>query len=195
MKTYDLKTAFSLIELLIVIAIMSILMALVLPATNSLLNASKLDHNGRRIADEILLARQKSLSLNRNVGVRFIRKVENQNYTAVQVFISTEDGVSESAVGRPVTLDEGLSIQTEHTLSPIFSKTKPETTVTDNSLGKIAYTSFRIRPNGETDIDSAISSSFFTLVLDSAYKPGTTPNNYYTVQIDPTTSRANTYRP
>src|SRR5579862_795239 len=65
------KHGFTLIELLLVIAIIGMLMTLVVPAVNSISGGSQLTQAAQMVGSELELARQRALSRNRMVEVRF----------------------------------------------------------------------------------------------------------------------------
>jgi prepilin-type N-terminal cleavage/methylation domain-containing protein len=63
--------AFSLLELLIVIAILAMLSSVTVAGFNSIVASSRMDLAGRIVVDEIALARQMAVSRNENVLLRF----------------------------------------------------------------------------------------------------------------------------
>ncbi len=68
--------AFSLLEILAVVAILEILMVLVAPAIVSSLGSSNLNKAGQTIGDQIALARQEALTRNREVQIRFLPRLQ-----------------------------------------------------------------------------------------------------------------------
>lgn len=65
------RRAFTLIEMLVVVAIMAILMSLVAPSVVSLMQSGNLNKSAETLTDELNYARQIALSQNRDVEVRF----------------------------------------------------------------------------------------------------------------------------
>ncbi len=71
------RRAFSLLELLVVMAIIAIIAALTLPAFNNLGRAQSLSSAGSNLLDQFALARQTAVAQNRVVEVRFYKRREN----------------------------------------------------------------------------------------------------------------------
>lgn len=67
------RSAFSLVELLVVVAVIAIIISFAIPAANSMLKGSQLTQGSQALGDQIAFARQAALSHNRPVEVRFYR--------------------------------------------------------------------------------------------------------------------------
>jgi uncharacterized protein (TIGR02596 family) len=97
---------FSLIELLVVCAIIAVIVGFTIPAATTLIKGSQLTQAAQIVSDQIGLARQLALSKNRSVEVRFYRfgdketpgessdNPENGKYRAFQCFEITESGAA-----------------------------------------------------------------------------------------------------
>ena len=73
-KAHSLKSrAFSLVELLVVIAVIAIVAGYAVPAVTTMLKGSQLTQGSQMVVDQIALARQTALSRNRSVEVRFYK--------------------------------------------------------------------------------------------------------------------------
>ncbi len=77
------NTAFTLIEMLVVVALMLIFLSLAVPAVSSVLAGVNLGRGGQQIADQIMLGRQNALTRNCSVEVRFIRPRRTANHRAI----------------------------------------------------------------------------------------------------------------
>ena len=65
--------AFSLVELLVVMAVIAIVAGFAVPAVTTMLKGSQLTQGSQMVVDQIALARQTALSRNRSVEVRFYK--------------------------------------------------------------------------------------------------------------------------
>lgn len=107
MKAPSLRTrAFSLIELVVVIAVLAILAAFSVPAVTSMLQGSSLTQASQLLVDQVNLARQLALSKNTIIEVRFYRygdpdtpgedvtKPEDGQFRAMQLFEVLTNGAA-----------------------------------------------------------------------------------------------------
>lgn len=205
------REAFSLVELLVVIAIMVVLLALVLPATGTLMKSMNIGRAGSMIGDEFNFARQTALSRNRDVEIRFYKlgskmDANDKKFRAMRSFIA--DG-TDSTKSQPlsrlkrlpetifITDDAKYSTLLDHTNSSRSGLTKSNELIAGENL---EYVSFLFRANGETSLKPVtppLGNWFLTLYAENAVTNGPTglPANYFTAQIDPVTGRMRTYRP
>jgi uncharacterized protein (TIGR02596 family) len=100
------RSAFSLVELLIVVAIIGIIAGFGVPAVQGVLRGSALTQASSQLTDNLALARQHAISRNRTVEVRFYRFGDPEvpgetasdpssgSFRALQYFEVNETGVS-----------------------------------------------------------------------------------------------------
>lgn len=185
---------FSLVELLIVVAIMSVLLLLTIPAFNAVLEANKITEGARLVTGELDTASQLASARNRTIEVRLIRKPGDTYFTAIQLW--WPDGVF-SPAGRAVGLPTPLVILGDNTLSPLpgtdgmFAGTMPA----GGTYGGNPYTAFRIRASGMVEPFPTSRAAFYLTLAPDRYAGGGTPINYATLQINPDTGRTMMYRP
>ncbi len=189
--------AFSLIELLIVIAIMAIMVSLSIPAMNSIAQGNGVNRAGQTIGDMIILGRQEAVAKNRDVEVRIINASANQagsgGLIAVQLWELTDTSARPlSKVGR---LPEGIAVSSNASLSPLLKADNSVSSGTTNfgSLGNCGYMAFKIRANGMLSSSVTMSNNFLTIGASSDTQ--SPPANYYTIRVNPVTGRVNIYRP
>jgi uncharacterized protein (TIGR02596 family) len=214
------RGAFTLLELLTVMAIMGILLYLAVPASVSLQQSSNLSLAGQVVADQIAVAREMAASSNRTVEIRFVSPTTwsalgSPNYTgyhALQLWAPNEAGVS-SPADRLITLPDGVEISVNSTLSPLLSTPASGYTAATMPSGATAgstYVPISIRPTGtvlipkpptvtsSTSEDNANNRApyYFLTILPVRYDSATTvPKNYSMLQVNPDTGRTQTYRP
>ncbi len=203
-------------ELLVVLAIMSLLIFLVAPVATSLQESAKLDYAGQIVADQLAVARQYAASSNQTVYVRFIVPSTStyHGYTALQLWRPDPSNPGQFlAVDRAIKFPDGIEISANSTLSPLVS------TLVSGSSGTMptgsnypgAFVSFAIRPDGNVavpvsptgvNVTTATNAayqflpSFFLTLLAVRYDTSTTlPKNYVTIQVNPDTARAQIFRP
>lgn len=187
------RRAFSLVELLVVIVIMSILIAAAVPALNSVARGSNLNRAGQMVGDQIALARLAAVGRNREVQVRLYELSNgfDAGWRGIQVWRMEQSATGSIGVpaSRFILLPEGVLIEPDR--SPLLGA---DVTVSGTnafpSHGNVSYRGFRFRPNGA--MSAGVSASNNYLTLRQAEGGGA---NYYTVQVDPLTGKTTVYRP
>ena len=181
MKTKAHSTAsraFSLVELLVVIAVIAIIAGYAVPAVTSMLKGSQLTQGSQMVVDQIALARQTALSRNRSVEVRFykyadpetpgedLEKQDTWLFHGLQTFEILDNGVALplGTVQRlPVNVimhEKELStlINGRRDASGKFSvpgNTDPGIPGMPSGIAvkdQYVYTAFRFLPDGSTDL-------------------------------------------
>lgn len=188
---------FSLIELLVVVAIISILMVVAMPAINSIGRGREMEVAAIQISDAIALARQTALSKNRPTEVRFYshpgRMDPTQAYRTLQVFTVQDDGTSQP-LARPTRLPDSLAISDDTAWSSLLAPGTLEELSATNipGIGSVNRTQIlRFRSNGRTGLLN-LNNNYHLTILPM---PTVQTNNFATVQIDPLTGRTRTFRP
>lgn len=190
--------AFSLLEVLAVLAVFTILISLVAPAASSVLRGSHLAQAGRTLNEQLTLARQLALSRNCRIEVRFYSltqpgETSPGKFRALQLFEVRDTGNAAPA-GKIVRLPESVIIDSGDTLSTLLnsSRTPPAGTVTEYPCRV-----FRFLPDGSTDL-SALGTEKWFLTLHAG-KDGDqlrlSPVNFITLQLEPANGNIRTFRP
>jgi uncharacterized protein (TIGR02596 family) len=202
---HNFRRAFSLMELLVVVAIMGVMSVLTVPSITSTLRATRITSTGQLLLDELKFARQTAVSRNVPVEVRFYKLPDyNQAasstptvYRAMQCFL-IQNGVA-TALTPPKFLPNPVIFSTVATDSPFFTSTDHAelAAASGTSLPGYPNTSWRYRcfqfaPHGSADLLS--SENFFTVVLenDKSLSQGA---NFFTVQVNPISGAVQWYRP
>lgn len=193
-----MKSAFSLVEMLVVVAIIAILGAIVLPGFTSVAAGSNLTRAERAVADQMALARQEAAGRHREVQVRFLWRSDSpEGYRGIQLWVPTPRDVTRYVpYSRTVWLPDGTLLSSSTALSPLLAAaTIPETTTNLPGLGSTKFTGFRFRPGGATDLPFHSSSNFVTVVRESDASATAPPANFAVIQLDPVNGRVRTFRP
>lgn len=198
--------AFSLVEILVVIAIMVVLLAIAVPASSSLLGGMNMGRSAGIIADELNFARQTALSRNRDVEVRFYKVASKVGggegrFRAVQSFlIEGLDPAGWKPMSRVKVLPEPIMISDDAAYSSLLKPPSGSGGITQGNEnlpghGNSDYVSFLFRANGGTSLKPVTEKWFMTLLSEKSADQSGLPANYFTVQVDPVTGRTRSYRP
>jgi uncharacterized protein (TIGR02596 family) len=195
--------AFTLVELLAVIAIILLLASLSVTAFNKIGDAKSLSSAANTLSDQLNLARQTALSRNCQAEIRFYELPHgdgSRTWRAVQIFTMI-DGTA-SATGKPVYFPAPICIAGSSVLSSllddsradIMSGTGSEVNFRLPGIGlDYRYRAFRFKPDGTTSLASSV---FVTLCLASAkLRDDEPPPHWMTVQVDSVNGRARTFHP
>jgi len=191
-------TAFSLVELLVVLAIVSVLAVLATPALMSTLASSKLNSASQTVADSVTLARQEAVAKDRNVQVRFYNLTTGtfQGWRAIQVVRveQTSSGSTLVPVTKVRLLPDGVIVSPMSALSPLLTADSAISgAITLPVYGNASYSGFYFLPSGS--VENALSSANNFITIQNASAPGSPPADYSTVQVNPVTGKVITYRP
>jgi uncharacterized protein (TIGR02596 family) len=200
------RRAFSLVEMLVVIAIMFVLMAVMIPASSSLMGGMNIGRSAGMVTDELNFARQTALSRNRDVEVRFYRmgsKMDgnDKQFRAFRSFLI--DGVDPAGwkpLSRVKQLPEPIIISADSSFSTLLDTGGGHSGLTSSNetlpgVGSTDYVSFLFRANGGTSLKPVTEKWFLTLFSQKAKAESGLPANYFTAQVDPVTGRTRSYRP
>lgn len=195
---------FSLVELVVVVAIVTALVVLAAPYTLSAIRSASLTSAGDTMNQTLSQAQQRALTENRPVGVDFYFYPKDGISACHAVQVVTYDPVTNTAtpLEAPVFWQNGRAVLLNGALSPLFSGTfAPSDTGTASMkpFSTLGATFKRVLfyPDGSTALRTPLGQSYVTLISVGDYKQDikTAPANYYTIQIDPVTGRTRAYRP
>jgi uncharacterized protein (TIGR02596 family) len=189
--------AFSLIELLAVMAVIVVLMALTIPAFNRMARSSSLSTAGQSLVDALNLARQTAVTKNVNVEVRLYElpsslDKNDMRYRALQVFLidPTESDPEKrlKPVTRIIRFPEPVVMSDTPGTSSILDNNSDTTNkwALPEVGANYKYASFLFRPTGETDLDPKETKNWLaTLIVPTeTLAADGLPANYFTARID-----------
>ncbi len=216
--------AFTLVELLVVVAIIGIIAGFAVPSLVGAIKGSQLNQSVSMVNDQLSLARQTALTKNQAVEVRLYRFGNNLvpgekpddpstgQFRAIQTFTIDESGVALPA-DKVNTLPDTIVMNPGKELSSLIGADsqksngtfkKPGSTDPELPRGvkdKYEFVSFRVNPDGSTNLKPSEVWFVTFHTLQDLPKTGTAPNystpppNFVTLQIDPVTSSIKSYRP
>lgn len=207
-------SAFSLLEMLAVMAVMLTLFMLVGINANAILRGGQLTQASQLLHDQITLARQLALSSNQPVEVRLYRYADtgfgevtagDGKFRAVQLFAVNRDGAK--AIGKLERLPKPVIIDSSLTLSPLIALAQEPASLPSLLSGEdlaaplpdvgLNYHAavFRFQPDGSTNLPA--SGQWFLTIheLKDGDNRSEPPPNFATLQIDPVNGRARFFRP
>ncbi len=209
------ERAFSLVELLVVLAIIAIVSSLALPVVGGAMRAYQLDSTGQLVVNQLNLARQTALSRGHAVQVRFYLlpdfnlapSASPTVYRGMQVFVESDPvqsgttvSVTTSALIKPTLFPAPIIISSVATPAPVSPLLPATATAADTAYSlpnygsNYKYASFHFKPDGSTDLASGFESITLVLQRDSQVANGL-PANFVTIRIDPLNGAIRTFRP
>lgn len=194
------RRAFSLVEMLVVMALAVTLIALASFGISGVLMSTQLTQGGQLVMDSISLARQEAVRSNREVQIVFFKLPgeggAEATWKGMQLWSveETVDGRVVKEMGNLITLPKAIVISPDAVYSPLLTADATVSGTRDvGEFEDVEYKGIRVRPGGNLDSSVTPSNNFLTLkrFTDNA----TPPVNYFTIQINPVTSAVQSYRP
>ena len=197
--------AFTLIELLTVMAIMVLLLGLLVPAINSTVNGMRISSSVQQVVDEVQFARATALALNLPVDVCFLQTVEagkpSDVFRALQSRLLAADG-SKTWISRIQRLPEGTSISSKIDRSTLFGQGSGPYAIENAPSSVSKGIAMRIYPSGDVEtVDQdgntvgSTAALLLTLGREADIDNSNLPPNFATVEINTRTGRVKSYQP
>lgn len=206
------QAGFTLIELMVVVAVIALVTSAVAPMVFSTMASTRLTSAGQSLASQISLAHQLAVSGNQEIEVRFYEYEDTsapgtgKGFRAVAMVRSASmfSTAGAAGLGQQVSdtfyLPSGIVFGSGARLSPPLSQLSSEQDregIIKKARGA-TYRAFHFFPDGSTDLpmhQMAANQCYFTLGEERLIADGSVPKNFFAVQVDPNTGRTSTYRP
>ncbi|MFZ4681144.1 MAG: Verru_Chthon cassette protein D [Terrimicrobiaceae bacterium] len=205
------QSAFSLIELLTVMAMISMLAVATVPALRGTLDGINVSGAAGLAESEILLARQTAISRNLPVEVRFYKHDDGTGdawrVVAVVIPASASGQTADEWITSGKILPGNVVIQDTNDFSTVLEKAAPLTadkiapwsSQESSSAPKLVqnknYVGFRFNPDGSTNLPNG-QPWCLTLKNPRSQSVGGAPaSNYVSIVLDSLTGRTMTYQP
>lgn len=187
------RAAFSLVELLFVVAIMAVLVSLIIPAVQGVISSRNLGEAGGVIMTQLQAARQAALTRNAAVQWQILKVPDARNgdpsaFRLVRTLIMEPGSREWKPLGRPEWLPQATWVDEANDRSPMLGQLTNATNLPSSissSSSEAAWLIFDGAGRASVDRDG----NWLTLVGRS------NTNDFVTVQIEPVSGRVRTYRP
>lgn len=178
--------AFTLVEMLTVVGIISLLIGLVGPTLVDVIRSTRLNSSGDSLVSRISLAQQSAVALSAEVELRMYRYVDStsdrpadNSFYAYQVIQNLSDG-TEKAISDPYYLESGVIISSQEELSPLLKTTNQQMSGTPgrtsftppgtSTADDVSYASLRFYPDGSMRVlTSSLNASADVTAIATAY--------------------------
>jgi uncharacterized protein (TIGR02596 family) len=198
------RIAFTLLEILLVIALIMILVALLAPGITSIGKAQRLTQAEQLITSQLVLARQIAVAQGQTIEVRFYRyqgaSDTSPTFQAIQLIKWGTDGIQRPA-DRLHKLPAGVVLyDNTNARSTLLDAARIRTSdpaqndpdLPEAKAGKYDVASFIFLPDGSTNLDV---TGYWHVTAASTPIQNTLPANFITVQLDPLNGIPRVYRP
>lgn len=214
-------SAFSLIEMMVVLGIVGLLLAFSAPNLFSLISSNSLTGEGSVLRNQLTFAQQTAVSKNADVEVRFFKMTDysaaqtEELFRAFQLFQYNTEGElipisSFFRIKAPVAVHDKLSTLLNTASGGATSVDKeygfvsPRAGKSDAPVGEggrlepTDYVAFRFRPDGSTDLPFKTANDdtwYITLVQGEGALKTNDPDNYVCLQVNPYNGQVSEFRP
>jgi uncharacterized protein (TIGR02596 family) len=217
------RRGFTLVEILIVLALIAMLLFFTVPGLKDVLKGSKLTNAADQMVGDLNLARQTAIKESIPVEVRFFKfrdpvAQNEERFSAYQCYRLAQDLNSPSdysvkRIPKPIfekvrMIPQGVVLVASEKWSPVLADESINHD-TDRVRGlipgerdtEVEYYSFIISPEGETSLDRTGAKQWYiSMVTESEYRKAADPAalkpaNFITLQIDPFTANVRRYQP
>jgi len=191
------QTAFTLLEILVVVTIVLLMMTLALPAINSVVTGYHISDTGARLAALIERGRTHATVSQQIVGVRFFQGSAPGEFTTVVLVKMVPDSdwsLTTNALSRPFHITESLVLSQSHSSLLTEDSSAGSGTATLSGHTARPYRDFLIFPDGSTSLTNFTPNPYLAVLSRQDFENNVEPLNPLILSIDPVTCRVTTYR-
>ncbi len=183
------RTGFSLLELLVVVAVLGLLAVLVVPSLQGVLGGRRLDTAANIVSSQLQLARQTALSRNALVQWQIVKVPDPRSgdpaaFRLVRCLIMESGSRQWKPLGRTEWLPIAYWVDEDATRSPLLNQSTTAAGISPAN-SPAAWVTF----DGAGRVTLSSSGNWLTLVGRS------NPADIIAVQIDPVNGRVRNFRP
>ena len=209
------SSGFTLIEMMVVVAVIALLTLSVAPMVFETMTATRITSAGESLAAQLSLGHQLAVSGNQDVEVRFYEYDDpnepgSGRVVHAVVLMRSAGNFSPPAGGTVLAqqltdtfyLPSGIVVASGAKLSPPLYRltANQDREGVIKKSGSATYRAFHFYPDGSTDLPQnnlPANQCYFTIGEGRlmAAAANSIPKNFYAVQVDPNTGRTVTYRP
>jgi uncharacterized protein (TIGR02596 family) len=195
---------FSLVELLVVIAVLGVLLAMVAGISNDFVSSTRLDGDGGELVARLGTAQQKAVTVNRPVQVRIYHWEEGgeARWGGLQIWERGDGAVGFRPRENFQRFSEGVVVVADVKYSSLLGLGEHEAGGGEGpGVVGARYVAFDFLPGGSTNLpvggDPPRMHWHLTLVRsrELARSDGGLPRDFVTVQVDPLTGAVRRLRP
>lgn len=200
-----LETGFSLIELLLVVAIVGILSVLAIGGFNQTVRGTKITSTAQGVADALGLARNSALARNTPVQIRFYKfptfdaatNSAPDTFRGLQIFAC--ESRTTNAITRPFLFPNPVIASKDATKSSILQQTEFSGTGAVSGYSNYKYVTLTFGSDGmiRTGSSQLTTTNEFFITLQAVLDTdnSTWPKNYATVSVNPVTGNTKIFQP
>ncbi len=203
--------AFTLVEMLVVAAIIGLIMAIAVPAIEPMMRGSKLTTAADDVRYRLAEARQTAIAESKPVEVRFLKYIDPTlpvgspaYFRAFQIgrfeLNQQQSAFEFTPLNKRETLPSGVVFSDNLDFSSLLRKDEVgggSWRPPGADSQEMEYVSFTFRPDGSTNLPKRSGDIWFITVLTQRDAEGqnTAPNNFITLMLDPFTGGIRTFQP
>lgn len=193
---------FTLVELLVVVAVIAMIVGLAVPAVEPMMKGSKLTTASDNLRFNLSSWRQQAIAENEPIEVRFIRFIDPttpglheafRGYQAGRFRQSRgEDGGGKfefEPIGRLYKLPDGVVFSSLEQMSTLLYSEKVRKGTHDfpvEGQSDMQFKSFTFRPDGSTELPKRAGDTWYLTIVQERddIQANPNPDNFVTIQID-----------
>ena len=203
----NLRAGFTLIEIMVVLLVMSVLLALAVPALGPALKGSKLKQSADDLERALANAQQVAITENVPVQFRFYRYSDenipggDEQYRAYEAVILRYDPEDHTKDPQVEAIGEVEVFPSPYVISDnVNFSTLVDGTQLKKGLDRIPraeqaeYVAFEFRPDGSTNMNSIARQMWTITIFAETHQGGSLPPEFATLALDPFNGQVRRYQ-